>query len=164
MKKELIISTEHTIGGSPRLEGKRLDIRHVIWGITEYDHGNIQSYQDDFDVTIEQIKHAIMYCKDEICELQNVPQSCNGCSKKFRKDIDTWKKYLHEKGGIKKVETEDDPIIKLGEHSILLGELEDHKKDFEGINNWEIAKKLHQKLKDEFTLPESYEQLIHQIQ
>jgi uncharacterized protein (DUF433 family) len=161
MKKELIISTEHTLGGSPRLDGRRLDVRHVIWGITEFDNGNIQSYQDDFDVTNEQIRHAIMYCKDEICELQDVPQSCNGCSKRFQNDTETWEEYVQEMGGIKKIETDGEPIIKLGDNSILLSELKDHKKDFEGVDSWKTAQTLYQKLKDEFDLPETYEKLIN---
>jgi uncharacterized protein (DUF433 family) len=162
MKKELIISTEHTLGGSPRLDGRRLDVRHVIWGITEYDNGEIQSYQDDFEITNEQIRHTIMYCKDEICELQEVAQSCNGCSKRFRKDTETWEEYIQEMGGIEKIETDNESIIKLGDNSILLGDLEGHKKDFEGVNSWETAKALHQKLKEEFNLPESYEKLINE--
>lgn len=162
MKKELIISTEHTLGGSPRLDGRRLDVRHVIWGITEYDNGEIQSYQDDFEITNEQIRHTIMYCKDEICELQEVAQSCNGCSKRFRKDTETWEEYIQEMGGIEKIETDNESIIKLGDNSILLGDLEGHKKVFEGVNSWETAKALHQKLKEEFNLPESYEKLINE--
>lgn len=162
MKKELIISTEHTLGGSPRLNGRRLDVRHVIWGITEFDNGNIQSYQNDFEVTNEQIRHAIMYCKDEICELQDIPQSCNGCSKRFRKDTETWEEYIQENGGIEKIETDNESITKLGDNSILLGDLEDHKKDFEGVDSWETAKTLYQKLKDEFNLPETYEKLINE--
>lgn len=161
MKKELIISTEHTLGGSPRLDGRRLDVRHLIWGITEFDSEDIQSYQDDFEVTIEEIRHAIMYCKDEICELQEVPQSCNGCSKRFRKDTETWEEYIQEIGGIDKIETKDESIIKLGDDSILLDNLEDHKKDFEGVDSWKTAEALYQKLKDEFNLPESYEKLIN---
>ncbi|TRX61383.1 hypothetical protein FNH22_04825 [Fulvivirga sp. M361] len=163
MKKELIISTDHTLGGSPRLEGRRLDVRHVIWGITEFDHGDMQSYQDNFEVTTDEIRHAIMYCKDQICELQDVPQSCNGCSKRFRKDTETWEEYLKEMGGIENIETDGDPIITLGGDSILPGELEDHKKDFEGVNSWETARKLHLKLKDQLNLPASYEQIIDEI-
>lgn len=162
MKKELIISTEHTLGGSPRLDGRRLDVRHVIWGITEFDNGDIKSYQDDFEVTNEQIRHAIMYCKDEICELQEVPQSCNGCSKKFRKDTETWKEYLQEMGGIEKIETDDETIIKVGVNTILLGDLENHKKDFKGADSWETAQSLFQNLKDEFNLPETYEMLTNE--
>ena len=162
MKKEIIISTEHTLGGSPRLDGRRLDVRHVIWGITEFDNGDIQSYQDYFEVSYEQIRHAIMYCKDEICELQEVIQSCNGCSKRFQKDKGTRKEYIQEMGEVKQVENGEEPIIKLGDNSILLGHLEDYKKDFEGVNSWKIAKKLYQNLKDEFNLPETYEQLINE--
>lgn len=162
MKKEKIISTEDTLGGSPRLGGRRLDVRHVIWGIIEFDNANIESYQDEFEVTKEQIRHAIMYCKDEICELQEVPQSCNGCSKKFRKDIETWDEYIRKNWGIDKIETDDELITKLGDNSILLGDLEDHKWDFKGVDSWERAETIYQKLKGEFNLPETYEKLINE--
>ena len=86
MKNELVISSFNVLGGSPRLSGRRLDVQHVIWGITKYDNYRISSYMEDFEVSRDDIRHAIMYCKDEICELNNVLQSCNGCSKKFKKD------------------------------------------------------------------------------
>ncbi len=160
IKNQVIISTEHTLGGSPRLNGRRLDVNHVIFGITEYDNGGIESYQGDFEVTTEQLKHAILYCKDEICEVQDVPRSCNGCSKKFQNDIKTWEEYIQLNGGIKETESSD-PIFKLGDHSILLGALEDHKKDFEGKDNWKRAAKLHESLREKLKLPDSYTQLIN---
>lgn len=82
MNSLLIVSTENVLGGSPRLNGRRLDVRHVIYGFT------IESttYKQDFEVSEEEIKHAILYCKDEVCELDKVPQACSGCSKKIEKD------------------------------------------------------------------------------
>ncbi|MGB0524870.1 MAG: hypothetical protein ACPGJS_17990 [Flammeovirgaceae bacterium] len=162
MRKELIISTEDTLSGAPRLDGRRLDVAHLITGITEFDNGNMQSYQDDFEVTTNQIRHAIMYCMDEICELKEVPVACNGCSKKFEKDIKTWGEFVQEMGGIEQIQTEDDSIIKLGESSILMGDLEDFKAEFEGRNIWEIAKRLYHNLKEALSLPNSYEQLINE--
>jgi hypothetical protein len=101
-----------------------------------------------------------MYCKDEICELRGVHQSCKGCSKKFQKDMKTWEEYLQEMGGIKKIKKGNEPIIELGDGSVLLGDLKDHKKDFEGVDSWKTARIIHQTLKDEFNLPETYEKLI----
>ena len=163
MKQELIISTEHTLGGSPRLEGRRMDVGHVIKGITQSEDDNFQSYQSSFEVSTDQVRHAIMYCKDQICELQTVPQSCSGCSKKFRKDAETWEKFLIEMGGIEPIETDGDPVIKLGDNSIYLGELEELKEDFEGIDIWEMAQVLHRKLKAKLNLPGTYEQLINHV-
>lgn len=160
MKKELIVSTEHTLGGCPRLDGRRLDVRHVIWGITEYDDGNVETYQRDFGVTNEQVAHAIMYCKEQKCEVKNVPHSCEGCSKKFRKDAATWEEYVKDFGGINLIETDNEPIIKLGDDTFLLGDVEDHKKDYEGSNTWETAAMLYEKMKGELELPETYNELI----
>ncbi len=145
------------------MEGRRLDVGHVIKGITQLDVDNFQSYQNSFEVSTDQIGHAIMYCKDQICELQMVPQSCNGCSKEFRKDAETWEKFLIEMGGFEKIENDGDPIIKLGENSIYLGELEELKEEFEGIDIWEMAQVLHRKLKAKLNLPETYEQLINHV-
>ena len=131
MKKEHIVATKNTLGGSPRLDGRRLDVRHVIWGITDYDNGNIVTYQEDFKVTQEQIRHAVLYCKDEICEQQKVIQSCNGCSKKFHKDLER----LRENGMINENESDE-------------------------VNPWEVAQVLHMKLKEELNLPETYKQLF----
>ncbi|MFT5618857.1 MAG: hypothetical protein ACI85I_002092 [Arenicella sp.] len=164
MKKEIVVSTEDTLGGSPRLDGRRLDIRHVIWGIIEYDNANIKSYQDDFEVTTDQIRHAIMYCKDEICELQNVPQSCNGCSKKFRKDTKTWEEYLQEEGIPEDIQIGNNDFTKLGNSLILLGDLEDYKKEFEGVDTWKTAQVLYLKFKETLCLTKSYEQIISKIQ
>ena len=131
MKKEHIVTTKNTLGGSPRLDGRRLDVRHVIWGISDYDYGNIATYQEDFEVSQEQIRHAIMYCKDEICEQQKVAQSCSWCSKKFHKDLER----LKENGMINEDETDE-------------------------VNSWEVAQVLHMKLKEKLGLPETYEQLF----
>ena len=47
MKDEIIINTPEVIGGSPRLKDRRLDVAHVIFGITDYDNSNIESYKED---------------------------------------------------------------------------------------------------------------------
>lgn len=145
------------------MEGRRLDVGHVIKGITQSEVDNFQSYQNSLEVSTDQIRHAIMYCKDQICELQIVPQSCSGCSKKFRKDTETWEKYLKEMGGIEPIETGGDHVIKLGDNSIYLGEWEELKEDFEGIDIWEMAQVLHRKLKDKLNLPGNYEQLTNHV-
>lgn len=144
MKKEIIVSTPNTLGGSPRLQGRRLDVNHIVWGINEYQDGKIQPFLIDFELSINQIRHSILYCKDQICELQNVPQSCNGCSKKFEKNLKTWKDYLNS----------------LNEYDIHLDSMEEHKKDFEGKDSWKIAQKLYEKNKLNLNLPSSYEKLI----
>lgn len=161
MKKELITSTEHTLGGSPRLDGRRLDVGHVIWGVTEYE--STQSYQNDFGVTVDQVRHAIMYCKDEICEFKVVPQSCANCSKRFRKDAKTWEEYLLEMDEIEAIGTDDDPISKLGNGSFFLGDSDELKKSFEGENTWETAQELHLKLESQLNLPTSYELITQEI-
>lgn len=81
--KKVIINTTDTLNGAPRLKGRRIDVGHVIWGITDYDNGDIKSYQVTFDVSIEEIKHAILYCKDQVCEIDKVNSSCNACTKSF---------------------------------------------------------------------------------
>ena len=163
MKKEIIISTPDVIGGSPRLKGRRLDVKHVIWGITEYADNDIKLYKEDFEVTTNEIRHAIMYCKDEICELQNVFQSCNGCSKKFKKDIENWNENIESNGNVREIETKDEKITKLDDNTFFLGTTDEYKDQFEGDDIWRIAKTLFNKYRRFLNLPKSYEQIINEI-
>jgi hypothetical protein len=71
--------------GKPTLIGRKLDVRHVIWGITVFDPDSIFTYHHQFGISIQQIRHAIMYCKDEVCEKESVIHPCTGCGKSFGK-------------------------------------------------------------------------------
>ena len=148
--EKIIISSEDIIGGSPRIKGRRLDVNHVITGIINYK--SVSLYQSDFEVSNTDVRHAIMYCKDEVCVSENVPQSCNGCSKKFSKDIKKWNKLDFK-------ETKDWVINKVGNKSIYLGNLKELKEQFDGTDVWKNAKELYNKLKIELDLPCSYKQL-----
>ena len=86
MNKELIVSTEDTLNGSPRLDGHLLAVWHVIWWLTIFGEKGLQSYEKTFNVKPVQINHAILYCKDEICEENIVSKACLKCSKKFKND------------------------------------------------------------------------------
>ena len=163
MKKEVIINTPDVLGGSPRLKGRRLDVAHVIWGITDYDNSNLASYKEDFQVTNDEIRHAILYCKDEICELQEVVQSCNGCSKKFRNDFDSFEEYLEYFGDVRRIEIDKQQFDIIRDKTILLGGLENHKKDFLGNDIWKKAKILYKELKETLDLPKSYEEIIEEL-
>ena len=74
---------ESSISGKPLLKGRRLDVRHVIWGITVFDPESIFTYQNQFGISLQQIRHAILYCKDEVCVRDSVNAPCTGCGKHF---------------------------------------------------------------------------------
>ncbi|MCR9252374.1 MAG: hypothetical protein NXI20_18260 [bacterium] len=149
MKKEIIISTDDTLGGTPRLRNRRLDVFHVIDGVN---YSSKSAYKSDFLVSDLEISHAIMYCKEEICELHNVPQCCYGCSKKFRNDSPTWEDFCKE--------NDIDGNISEDGTTVFLGDLEDYKKHYEGIDAWKVADKLYMEYREELNLPYTYEQLI----
>jgi len=86
MNKELIVSTENTLGGSPRLDGHLLAVWHVMWWLTMFGEKGLQSYEKTFNVNPNQIRHAILHCKDEICKVNKVAKACLKCSKKFKND------------------------------------------------------------------------------
>lgn len=144
MNKALIVSTEHTLGCTPRLEGRRLDVRYILWGIVNYVE-TLEIYQNDFEVSDEQIRHAIMYCKEEICEEQNVPQACNYCSKKFEKDIKDWEEFLWQYYDIKII-IEENEVIYINQNNEVCYNIEHIqvlKEEFEGEDTWKQAEELY---------------------
>jgi len=85
-KKPIIVDTDDVLGGAPRLNGTRLAISHVLWGITEYSGFGRKAYQRDFEVTDLQLAHAISYCKDQMCEKVAVRSACHWCTKRFEEE------------------------------------------------------------------------------
>lgn len=72
-----IISTIDVLMGAPRIEDTRISIYDIVSSLW-YDK-DIDQYIDDFKISKQEIKKAIIYCKKLDCQKNNVKKFCNGC-------------------------------------------------------------------------------------
>ena len=152
----IIVWTPDTLGGSPRLSGRRLDVGHVILGITDF---ALQGYVNQFEVSLEQIKHALLYCRERKC-LQDYPlRACNGCSLKFWNDKKSLRDFIYEFGTAIEMNEVSEELITIKDKSFLSEEVEALKVEFEGNQIWKQAEILYNQFKNELNLPQSYQDL-----
>lgn len=72
-----IVSTKDVLMGAPRIEGTRISVYDIVSSL--WHDRDIEQYSNDFEITQEEIKDAIVYCKNLKCQKNNVTKFCNGC-------------------------------------------------------------------------------------
>jgi uncharacterized protein (DUF433 family) len=74
-----IVCTPDTLWGQPRLEGTRLAVGDIVSLTDTYDT-NINSILVDFDLSLQQIRQALHYCKILQCKNDNPVKFCHNCT------------------------------------------------------------------------------------
>lgn len=124
--------------GQPVLTGRRLTVYSVVFYASI--RNNIGGFLEEFDVSMEELKSAVSYCKGRECNImyRSTDKYCDGCV--LRSIGEGWKSAkndFREEGGISY--SKDGSIIFLG----TLAELDD---DEFGQPGWLIAEKVEELL------------------
>ncbi len=72
-----IVSTKETLQGSPRLEGRRLSVGDIVHLL---DDNEIYILQQEFHLSLQQIRQALHYCSIRQCKQQKVLKYCHNCT------------------------------------------------------------------------------------
>lgn len=74
-----IVCTPDTLWGQPRLEGTRLAVGDIVSLVNTYD-SNINSMMTDFNLSLQQIRQALHYCKILQCKIDHPVKYCHNCT------------------------------------------------------------------------------------
>lgn len=72
-----IVSTNNILWGVPRIENTRISVYDIVSSL--WHNREINEYVDDFEISEIEIKNALVYCKELICQKENVISFCDGC-------------------------------------------------------------------------------------
>lgn len=91
-----IVSTKETLQGSPRLEGRRLSVGDIVHFLED---NEIYVLQQEFHLSLQQIRQTLHYCSIRQCKQQKVMKYCHNCTlrakqkgKKAEDEQDNWVK------------------------------------------------------------------------
>jgi uncharacterized protein (DUF433 family) len=73
-----IVCTHDTLWGQPRLEGRRLAVGDIVSLVDVY-HEDINVVLTDFELTLQQVRQALHYCKNLECKKDNPERFCHNC-------------------------------------------------------------------------------------
>ncbi len=73
-----IVITENGLWGQARIKGRRLAIGDVI--SSPYLADDLNEILNDFELSLEQVKQAVQYCKIQQCKLDKAIQFCHNCT------------------------------------------------------------------------------------
>ncbi len=74
-----IVCTTDTLWGQPRLEGTRLAVGDIVSLVDTYDT-KIDSVLNDFDLSLQQIRQTLHYCKTLQCKRDGPAKFCHNCN------------------------------------------------------------------------------------
>jgi uncharacterized protein (DUF433 family) len=125
-----IVCTDHTLGGSPRIDGRRIAVGEVVSFVQNYD--TLQEVIEGFDLTIPQIRQTLQYCSALQCKNDKPKIFCHNCSLRRQQvgplDISNWEE----------IKEEDVTFVKR-DNVIFLGSMEELLKDWQGEDLWLVA-------------------------
>jgi uncharacterized protein (DUF433 family) len=126
-----IVCTEHTLGGSPRIDGRRLAVGDVVSIVYDSLHHALDGHK----LTIDQIKQALSYCATLQCKSDNPLVFCHNCSLRRQQEGPLDTSCLEEV-------TQGDSVFVQGENFISFGSMQDLLEDWNGYDWWIIATEL----------------------
>ena len=129
-KFPIIVCTEGTLWGSPRIDGRRLSVGDVVNFIKYY--GSLQEVMDDYDLSSEEIRQALLYCSSLQCKQDNPSVFCHNCSLRREQNgpLDT--------SDLEEMTFNDTKFVK-GDNSVFLGSMDDLLEAWKGQDWWKIA-------------------------
>ena len=120
-----IVCTEHTLSGSPRIDGRRLAVGDVVSIVDD----SLSQALDSHELTLSQVKQALSYCATLQCKRDNPLVFCHNCS--LEKPL-----YIAD---LQEVVREDNSVFVKGENFHFLGSMEELLEDLRGHDWWVIA-------------------------
>ncbi len=134
-----IVCTDGTLGGSPRISGRRLAVGDVVSFIKSY--GTLREVMDDYELTLSQIRQALQYCSNLQCKQDKPTVFCHNCSLRREQegplDISNFQEM-----------TSGDTKFVQSDNSIFLGSMDELLDDWQGQDWWIIATDLLIDLRD----------------
>ena len=73
-----IVCTPDCLWGQPRLEGRRLAVGDIVSLVDVY-HEDIGVTMKDFELSLQQIRQALHYCKNLQCKTDKPEKFCHNC-------------------------------------------------------------------------------------
>jgi uncharacterized protein (DUF433 family) len=80
-----IVCTHDCLWGQPRLEGRRLAVGDIVSLIDVY-HEDMSVTMKDFELSLQQIRQALHYCKVLQCKIDKPEKYCHNCYLRFSQD------------------------------------------------------------------------------
>lgn len=83
-----IVCTQNTLWGQPRLDGRRLAVGDIV---SKVEYEDIKVIMEDLDLSLQQIRQALHYCKDLECKKDKPKKYCHNCIlrvEQFKEEID----------------------------------------------------------------------------
>jgi uncharacterized protein (DUF433 family) len=77
-----IVCTHDCLWGQPRLEGRRLAVGDIVSLVNIY-HEDIGVTMTDFELSLQQIRQALHYCKTLQCKIDKPQKYCHNCYLRF---------------------------------------------------------------------------------
>jgi uncharacterized protein (DUF433 family) len=73
----IIVCTDHTLGGSPRIDGRRLAVGDVVSMLS---YRTLDEALNDFELSNSEISQALQYCSIMQCKSDEPKVFCHNCS------------------------------------------------------------------------------------
>ena len=134
-----IVCTEHTLGGSPRINGRRIAVGDVVSFASS---STLQEVIEDYELCISEIRQASQYCSGLQCKNDKPKAFCHNCSLRREQEgpLDTSK--------WEEIRIDDITFVKSG-NVIFPGSMEELLEDLQGEDMWVIATDLLIDLREE---------------
>jgi len=123
-----IVCTEHTISGSPRIDGRRLAVGDVVSIVRD----SLQHALDGHELTLDQIKQALSYCATLQCKSDNPLVFCHNCS------LESARAGPLDIADLEEVTSRDSVFVR-GDNFVFLGSMQELLEDYRGQDWWVIA-------------------------
>lgn len=79
-----IVLTEDTLWGQPRLEGRRLAVGDIVSHAAV--HNSAADAAEDYAISLQQVKQALLYCKTLQCLKDNPINYCHNCTLRVQQE------------------------------------------------------------------------------
>jgi uncharacterized protein (DUF433 family) len=134
-----IVCTVHTLGGSPRIDGRRLAVGDVISSLSGY--GRLAEVMQDYELNPEQVRQALQYCASQHCLVDKPVLFCHNCSLRSKQEgpLD-----------ISELEEVDGKVV--GNSMVFFGTMQELLAEWQGQDRWVVASNLLIDLRNELVL------------
>lgn len=79
-----IVITPDTLWGQPRLDGRRLAVGDIVSLVDVY--AELDVVLKDFELSMQEVRQALHYCKDLYCQKDEPEKYCHNCSLRVRQE------------------------------------------------------------------------------
>nr|GFC36068.1 hypothetical protein [Tanacetum cinerariifolium] len=80
----MVVCTAHTLGGSPRLAGRRLAVGDIISSLSIYEE--VIEVMQEYELSLEQVRQALQYCAGQYCLVDKPVVFCHNCSLRSKQE------------------------------------------------------------------------------